>query len=410
MATTTPTHPGFTLHDYNEERDAAAIQRLELDCAQSLASDFPFYIVKYARLYLSPYHHRVHMFPTSFTLVAKVDDNKVIGLVSGAIKKVYYDNKPIIAGYIFDLRVHDGHRRQRVGLALAQEMEKRLIAKGAALLYAVVYAGNRAAESLFRGDLGYKIATRKAIHIEEVSSKSESEPLTSVSPEEAEAHLTAAYGDKDCTPVSFHDLFTSPEYLGTYCARDEAGNRAEASLWHTTRHTAKAVVEVLYPVDYLQKSHFYSLFLVTAIVGVVLGVLLTLVVYDWIGPQILKLLWGSFMLLVGLLIVEFLWVFLKHWRLASTHPKGEQKISLFGLHYTGAPEAKEARYDALIGGLKRVCGQSADMVCWTVDSSDPDRHCFASEMHEILYLQKKLQAEYWNSWTRSLFSDPRDLV
>lgn len=400
---------GFSLHNYSAEKDAAAIQRLELDCAQSLASDFPFYIIKYARLYLSPYHSRVEVFPSSFTIVAKVDD-KVIGLISGALKAVYYDNKPITAGYLFDLRVHDEYRRQGAGLALAQEMEKRLIAKGAALLYAAVYVGNRAAEALFRGDLGYKIATRKAIHIEDLSPKSHTTALISVPPQEAESHLSSFYADKDLTPVSFHDLFTSPEYLGTYCVLDEAGNRAEASLWHTTKHTARAVVQAWYPVESLQQSRFYLPFFVISMLSLVLGFWLTLAVYDWIGPQVLKLLWGSIMLLVALLVGEFLWVFLKHWRLAITHPKGEQKISLFGLHYSGTAEAKEAQYDGLIEGLKGVCSSSADMVSWTVDSSDPDRHCFASEMHELLYLHKKPEADYWNAWTRNLFSDPRDLV
>jgi len=401
--------PGFSLHNYNPEKDAAAIQRLELDCAQPLSSDFPFYIIKYARLYLSPYHYRVNLFPSSLTLVAKVDDSKVIGVVSGAVKAVYYDNRPITAGYIFDLRVHDEYRRKGVGLALAQEMEKRLLAKGAALLYAAVYVGNRPAEALFRGELGYKIATRKAIHIEDASSKP-SKALISVPPQEAETHLSSFYADKDLTPVSFHDLFTSPEYLGTYCVLDAAGNRAEASLWHTTKHTARAVVQAWYPVEYLQRSRFYMVFLVLSLLSLIVGVWGALAVYDWIGPQILKLLWGAVMLLVGLLLGEFLWVFLKHWRLAVTHPKGEQKISLFGLHYTGTAESKEAQYDDLIEGLKGVCSSSADMVSWTVDSSDPDRHCFASEIHELLYLHKKPDTDYWNAWTRNLFTDPRDLV
>jgi hypothetical protein len=46
-------------------------------------------------------------------------------------------------------------------------------------------------------------------------------PLTSESLQEAETHLTAMHGYKDCIPVSFHDLLTNPEYLGTYIVQDE---------------------------------------------------------------------------------------------------------------------------------------------------------------------------------------------
>lgn len=55
-------------------------------------------------------------------------------------------------------RTLDMYKLLKVGssLALTQNSKKRLIAKGAELLYAVIYVGNRAAESLFRGELGTK--------------------------------------------------------------------------------------------------------------------------------------------------------------------------------------------------------------------------------------------------------------
>lgn len=401
----------FHLSDYSES-DSASIQQMELTCAQPLSSDFPFHIVKYARIYQSPYHFRPQMYSDHLTILAKWSDSgKVVGVISGAVKTAYYDNAPVRTGYVFDLRVHDEYKRQGVGTALVKAMEKRLAVKGAELIYAVIYVKNKPAEMMFRGDLGYKIATRKTVHVEETVAKNKSPmPLIQVDRKEAEAHLLGFYKDKDLSLVSYSELFASPEYLGTYCVQDEAGNKAEASLWHTTRHTSRSVVQVLYPVSTLQNSQYFLPFMILSLLGLGLGVMMTLGVYQWIGPQVLKLLWGAAMLLVGLLVGEFWWVFVKNWRLAISHPNGEQKISLFGLHYTGLPESKESLYDSLISGLLIVCHPSSDLLTWTVDSSDPDRHCFSSDMHELLYLHKKPQADYWNAWTRNLFYDPRDLV
>ena len=404
--------PEILIDDYTES-DAKSIQALELACSQALASDFPFKYVKFARLYHHPYHSRVQMFPKSFTYVARLKGTKqVIGLVSGAVKQAYYDTEIVNVGYIFDLRVHDTYLRRGVGLTLVKKTEKRLVDMGAKLLYGILFAANVKAEMMFEGNLGYKIATKKTIHIESIDGKEKAGEfdLEDVDREEAAKSMAKAFTDRDLMLRDVGELLGREEYLGTVCVKDKEGNKAEVSLWDATVHTSRAITEIYYPADLIVTSSFYVPFFLCTVSVFLFGFLTSLYVYDLIPANVLRLLFGSIVLLIAVFAAEFLLVFIKYWRVCVKQPKGERKLLLFGHHFVGNPDIKEVLYEDLLLGVKARYKGRADAVSWFVDNSDPDAMLFNSSVHQLVYVQKKVGALMWNAWTRSLFSDPRELV
>jgi|SRR5215470_5831823 len=89
--------------------------------------------------------------------IVAVLDGQIVGVQSGALKRMRLAGRMVTGGILFNLRVHPNYRRQRIGAHLKAAVEDRLAAAGAAYVYCYVGSENEANQSLLKKQ-GYKQA------------------------------------------------------------------------------------------------------------------------------------------------------------------------------------------------------------------------------------------------------------
>lgn len=120
---------------------------------------FPNPFVHFRRRFID----RAELYPQSLTLVA-VEQGKVIGVSSVALKETFIGGQAVKVAYTFDSRVAPTHRRHGIGHALVEEKLKWAKNQGALGCYSLILATNQASLGMVAKS-GYKKA-RLILHLE----------------------------------------------------------------------------------------------------------------------------------------------------------------------------------------------------------------------------------------------------
>ncbi|CAN1281553.1 Probable N-acetyltransferase HLS1-like, partial [Linum perenne] len=143
------------IREYNEDRDAKMVGKLEKSCENVESSDETERVSIFGSIVGDPLR-RIRLYPVHVMLVAELRDNgELVGIVRGCIKFVGLGVTNVRLGCILGLRVSAKHRRMGIGSKLVKSAEEWLTEKGAEYLLIATLKNNVASTNLFASRFGY---------------------------------------------------------------------------------------------------------------------------------------------------------------------------------------------------------------------------------------------------------------
>ncbi len=160
-----------------ENADNADLCRLDSLCTQGRGLIF-----RYQR---EDFFIRSRVYDRWVIFLARLEE-EIIGVVGVCIKEIRLRGSPQQAGYVYDLRVHPGHRRKGVARALLQKAEEYIREQGAEYGYTYVLGSNKVSQALAQRLGMFRVASFRVfflaawpgeVGLEPVSEKNELERI-----------------------------------------------------------------------------------------------------------------------------------------------------------------------------------------------------------------------------------------
>ncbi|KNC52965.1 uncharacterized protein AMSG_09136 [Thecamonas trahens ATCC 50062] len=243
-------HGSYVLRAYDEACDDGPCRRLEERATQGSAA------VRVAFVHASHFAAKARQFEDAVIVVAAPDNGgDAVGVVSAAIKRVYLSGTPVLAGYVFDLRVEPAHTRRGLATALMDAIEDGLAARGIDVVYLTVNSNNHAARALY-ARRSYSILSQRALSVllllpESIRAPRPPPSLVVVDGRGFRKVYDAYYGAEvgaDFALVDPEPLLNSPYFLEGYTLTDETSDSfAALALFNGNGLTSLSIERLLLP-------------------------------------------------------------------------------------------------------------------------------------------------------------------
>ncbi len=227
------------------------------------------------------YDTKCRKFPDHVILLAEAIDNempemkRVCACACLGIKEMYFNQRVVKAGILFDLRVSDKFQKRGIGSKLTNMLEEAARNKGCEFFYLSVNARNNKAISLYN-KTGYDIISERTIHTQMIQKQSIEDRnnmkvvkingdlhklnFHKLTPDQAREHYQRFYKNKDLAVANFDELLTSREYIGTYAVTcdDNQANMVGLSLFKIDSTNCMGLKRLFAPAHWFTKDWFYA--------------------------------------------------------------------------------------------------------------------------------------------------------
>jgi len=245
-------------------------------------------IADFSTIHREPFDSKCKLFPDHIIVVAEAQrpnsaQKDLCGCACLGIKEIYFNQKKVKAGVLFDLRVSERYQRKGIGATICELIEKLAAEKGCEFIYLSVNNNNNKAIFLYT-KLGYSVISHRRMGFmttppqshdlipSEVEIEHNGRPVKlkfeRLTREEALDSYNKFYLNQDLALVNWKELTDSQEYIGTFVAKTEDNkNTVGMTLQRIRKSGSMGLTRFFFPATYHNKLWFVSLGLTAILIA-----------------------------------------------------------------------------------------------------------------------------------------------